>query len=80
MPQLNGTKMWTRQALGIGRGNAHLHNHFKHYFDLVTKPHNLTLPVKDQNVEQFPPEITTFQKEISFQLQFTGNSKVTRME
>lgn len=60
MPQLNGTKMWTRQALGVGRGNAHLHNHFKHYFDLVTKPHNLTLPVKDQNVEQFLPEIARY--------------------
>lgn len=60
MPQLNGTKMWTRQALGIGRGNAHLHNHFKHYFDLVTKPHSLTLPVKNQNVEQFPPEIARY--------------------
>lgn len=60
MSQLNGTKMCSREVLGIGSGSAHSYNHFKHYFDLVTKPHNLTLPAKDLNVEQFLPEIARY--------------------
>lgn len=54
MSQLNGTKC-SREVLEVGSGSAHSYNHFKHYFDLVTKPHNLTLPAKDLNVGTISP-------------------------
>lgn len=50
MSQLKGTKvqirLMQRQALDVGRGDAHACDHFTHYFDLVIAFYTLAMRVK----------------------------------